>query len=138
MRSDGKCPFVTEDGCSIYGNRPTSCRLYPLARVRAGDEVQYYLLVEDFCRGHLESREWDVHEWIKDQQVEEYNNMNDLFFQLIAAKERCGRDLSKVEVERVYSLCFDTDRLKLETGIEDDKKAMVEGIKLATRIVKKH
>ncbi|MEZ4604032.1 MAG: YkgJ family cysteine cluster protein [Desulfobacterales bacterium] len=27
------CPFVTADGCRVYQNRPSSCRMYPLIRV---------------------------------------------------------------------------------------------------------
>ena len=28
--SDKKCPFVTQDGCTVYEDRPWPCRLYPL------------------------------------------------------------------------------------------------------------
>lgn len=30
------CPFVTDAGCSVYEDRPVSCRLYPLGRAATG------------------------------------------------------------------------------------------------------
>ncbi|HET6921894.1 MAG TPA: YkgJ family cysteine cluster protein, partial [Anaeromyxobacteraceae bacterium] len=32
LAADGRCPFVGEAGCSVYRDRPTCCRIYPLAR----------------------------------------------------------------------------------------------------------
>jgi len=135
MLPDGKCPFVTEKGCRIYSHRPTPCRLYPLARVRVDNQVQYYLLKEEFCLGHSEGREWSVKEWVEDQQAEDYNSMNDLFFKLISAKNRSGRSLNKDELEKIYRMCFDVDSFKKEYGIEDDIKALEEGIKLAINLI---
>ncbi len=131
---NGRCPFVTKKGCRIYNDRPTPCRLYPLVRVKTGDDVQYYLLVEDFCRGHEEGRWWSIEEWIEDQQVEEYNRMNDLFFELIAAGR--GRELPEEKLKKIYEVCFDVDRFKNITGIENDAEAIVAGIRYAIEIVK--
>lgn len=135
MLPDGSCPFVTERGCSIYANRPTSCRLYPLARVRVGEEVQYYLLKEEFCLGHLEVKKWSPEEWVDDQDAAEYIIMNDLFFQLIAAKNRAERDLGEDEVMEVYMACFDIDDFKGQMGIDDDLEALKRGIELAIEVV---
>jgi len=137
MLPDGNCPFVTESGCSIYNHRPTPCRLYPLARVRVGDEVQYYLLREDFCLGHSESRDWSPEEWVVDQGAQEYNSMNDLFFELIAAKNRAGKNLTDEEINAIYKACFDIDGFKHETGIEDDIEALKEGIRFSIGLILK-
>ena len=34
MKEDAerKCPFVTEDGCSMYSDRPANCRYYPVGQ----------------------------------------------------------------------------------------------------------
>ena len=51
------CPFVEESGCGVYENRPSSCRMYPLARMvsRSRDTGQtselYYLIEEAHCQG---------------------------------------------------------------------------------------
>ncbi len=132
---DEKCPFVTENGCSTYAFRPTSCRLYPLARVRIGEEVHYYLLREEFCLGHEEERVWSPERWVEDQKATEYNAMNDLFFELISAKKRSGKMLKEDEIEKIYRYCFDTDSFKLEAGIENDIDALREGIRKSVEIV---
>ncbi|MBO8179554.1 MAG: YkgJ family cysteine cluster protein [Archaeoglobus sp.] len=132
---DERCPFVTDKGCSIYPHRPTPCRLYPLARVRVGEEVQYYLLREEFCLGHEEDKEWSPQKWIEDQKAMEYNSMNDLFFELISAKNRSGKFLNREEIEKIYKYCFDIDRFKVEAGIEDDIEALKEGIRQSIKIV---
>ena len=30
LDEDGRCPFVTDEGCTIYPDRPTTCRYYPV------------------------------------------------------------------------------------------------------------
>lgn len=34
MRNDDKksCPFVTDEGCNIYSDRPANCRYYPIGQ----------------------------------------------------------------------------------------------------------
>ncbi len=44
-----KCPFVTEQGCSVYDSRPYSCRLYPLD---TEEGVEYKFAVDETtCHG---------------------------------------------------------------------------------------
>ncbi len=112
LKMEPKCPFVSEEGCTIYEDRPSSCRLYPLARVKIGNEEYYYIVKEDFCKGFEEDKEWTVEEWIKDQGAEVYNRMNDVFMELISAKNRCKRELSEDEIKMVYTACFDIDRFR--------------------------
>jgi Fe-S-cluster containining protein len=35
--ADGRCEFVTPDGCAVHPRRPLVCRLYPLGRATDGD-----------------------------------------------------------------------------------------------------
>ena len=49
--SELKCPFVTQSGCSVYENRPSSCRTYPLIRILSrsrdtGKETEQYMLLK--------------------------------------------------------------------------------------------
>ncbi len=132
---NGRCPFVTENGCSIYRSRPTPCRLYPLVRARTGENEHYFLLEEEFCKGHGKGRWWSVEEWLEDQEVKEYNKMNDLFFELISAKNRVRRELSESDLREIYTACFDIDGLKFSKGIQSDVEALVAGIRLAIQVV---
>jgi len=93
VRADGlTCPFVTEQGCGVYEDRPASCRTYPLARIVSRSQANglltehYMLLREDHCCGFEETRQQTVEEWIGSQGLAEYNEMNDLVLDLIRLK----------------------------------------------------
>ncbi|MCK5843450.1 MAG: YkgJ family cysteine cluster protein, partial [Victivallales bacterium] len=64
---DKRCHFVTEEGCSIYEDRPWACRMYPIGlaspREEEGstEEDFYFLMAEDECLGAKEgTKEWTV------------------------------------------------------------------------------
>lgn len=86
------CPFVTEQGCSVYEHRPSACRTYPLGRAtrmqgegEAATQVeQYFLVREEHCRGFDEQRAWTTESWLKDQGTTPYNRMNDRYMRLMA------------------------------------------------------
>ncbi|MBM3300412.1 MAG: YkgJ family cysteine cluster protein, partial [Deltaproteobacteria bacterium] len=72
--NEKKCPFVRDAGCSIYEARPYSCRLYPLDTDQG---IEFRLIVtSDKCRGLLESREWTVEGWRRDQGLHYYDDMD--------------------------------------------------------------
>ncbi|MCJ7685460.1 MAG: YkgJ family cysteine cluster protein, partial [Desulfobacteraceae bacterium] len=66
---EGLCPFVGLHGCTIYNDRPTACRLYPLGRSsgisRGGTarEEFFYLLDTPGCKGVTEKRVQNVEAW---------------------------------------------------------------------------
>ena len=129
MREDGRCPFVTEKGCSVYPDRPTSCRLYPLARIRIENQDYYYIVREEHCKGFEEEKVWTIEEWLEDQGAIEYNEMNDLFMEIIKAKNRLGRELTDREIEQIYLACFDIDRFREIVELpKDDVEAVKFGI----------
>ncbi len=89
-----KCPFVTSTGCSVYEDRPSSCRTYPLMRIasrcRETNKIseQYILLKEQHCLGSEQGRTWTIRKWIEDQGVTFYNEMNDMLLEIIGFKNR--------------------------------------------------
>jgi len=71
---DKRCPFVTDQGCSIYNSRPYPCRLYPLDTDQG---VEYRFIVDSgFCHGLLEQDQWTVEEWRKDQGLYDYDDLD--------------------------------------------------------------
>ena len=82
---DRACTFLTKAGCTVYEDRPFSCRAYPLERGvgRTGEDGRktdfYGIARHDHCKGHLEKNTWTVAAWLEDQGVPEYNAMNDLW-----------------------------------------------------------
>jgi Fe-S-cluster containining protein len=89
-----KCPFVTSSGCSVYKDRPSSCRTYPLVRIASRSREtskiteQYILLKEPHCQGFEQERTWTIRKWIEDQGVTFYNEMNDMLLEIIGLKNR--------------------------------------------------
>jgi len=75
------CPFLSEAGCSVYEDRPYSCRAYPLEPAMHGDasdqlRLTCYLVRHNHCRGHEEDREWTAEQWMADQKMASYNEIN--------------------------------------------------------------
>jgi uncharacterized protein len=89
-----KCPFVTPSGCSVYEDRPSSCRTYPLVRLasRSGETgkiaERFWLLKEPHCLGFERGRTWTINEWVENQEVSFYNEMNDKLLEIISLKNR--------------------------------------------------
>ena len=113
------CPFVSKAGCTVYLDRPSSCRTYPLARIvqRSPDqhacEEFHVVIQEPHCLGFEEPEKWTVREWKKGQGVEPYNEMNDLLMDIISLKNRSGKKrLAHKENELFYLACYDLDRFR--------------------------
>ncbi len=75
------CTFLSETGCSVYEDRPFSCRAYPLEPAMYGDETgqihsQYYVARHKHCLGHRETAQWSALSWMEDQQMNEYTPFN--------------------------------------------------------------
>ena len=86
------CPFVREDGCLIYTDRPTTCRYYPLGvaslshKAGADDDDFFFLIKEPHCRGFEENKEWCVEDWRKDQEVTNRDEINAGWADLVVRK----------------------------------------------------
>ncbi|NOX08849.1 MAG: YkgJ family cysteine cluster protein [Gammaproteobacteria bacterium] len=95
------CLFVQDEGCSVYEDRPTSCRYYPIGLVsqRKQDEyvdnVSYAVVVEDHCKGHDEDREITIKDYRKEQGVEDYDKHGRAWRQLILKKKSSGPSIGK-------------------------------------------
>ena len=114
-----RCPFVSKAGCTVYPDRPGSCRIYPLARIiqrKPNQRIceEYHIVIkEPHCLGFNESKKWTVGQWKQDQAVNFYNEMNDLLMDIISLKNRSGRKrLTHKENELFYLACYDLDRFR--------------------------
>ncbi len=78
----GPCPLMVSDGCSVYGDRPVTCRYYPLGsastKFKGSEQKQnfQFLVCEPHCRGHEESTSQTVSEFCRNQAVEAYDRVN--------------------------------------------------------------
>jgi len=86
------CPFVREDGCLVYVDRPTTCRYYPLGVASLShkgdsDEDEFYFFVhEPHCLGFEEEKNWTVSEWRRDQGVDVHDKINAEWTDLLVRK----------------------------------------------------
>lgn len=113
------CPFVTADGCTVYEDRPASCRTYPLGRLveknrdTNAKKETYFIFKEDHCSGFEELTEWSIEEWLDDQEIGIYNQMNDLFMELIVSRDRAGVTHLTGEQMRNFALaCYNLDKFR--------------------------
>lgn len=115
------CQFMTEDGCSVYGDRPTACRYYPVAllSLRRQDEftdrTSYALVKENHCHGHLEDRTLTVDEYRKEQGLEEYDELGRGWRQLILKKKSSGPTVGKPSqrsLQLFFIACYDVDQFR--------------------------
>ena len=115
-----KCPFLEEGkGCTVYEDRPSACRTYPLARIaarskdRQGVDEFYYIVREPDCKGFVDGKEWSVKEWKEHEGLEQYNEMNDIFGELLQAKTEAGvESLHADQIEIFYMGCYNLDEFR--------------------------
>jgi len=79
--SEKSCSFLTASGCSVYTDRPDTCRTFPFeqgmlydAQTKIDTPV-YFFKPPDFCRGQDENEEWIISEWLQDQEADRYHKM---------------------------------------------------------------
>jgi len=115
------CQFMVDEGCSVYEDRPTACRYYPvgLLSMRRADEnfdtASYALVEEPHCKGHQEDREITIKDYRKEQGLEEYDEHGRAWRQLILKMKSAGPaigTLSKASLRFFFMACYDLDRLR--------------------------
>ncbi|MBF0628425.1 MAG: YkgJ family cysteine cluster protein [Magnetococcales bacterium] len=95
----GKCPFNTPQGCSVYEDRPVTCRYYPIGLAlmhkerTTGNEAFYYLVKESYCQGHQETTEWTVDSWRQDQGSDGYDARNQGWMDIILKRRSAGDEV---------------------------------------------
>lgn len=115
------CPFVGPEGCSVYGDRPWACRMYPLGIASPKDETEsngeefYFLLNEEVCRGFEENKgkTWTVSGWMDDQGIVEYEEMGRLFKDISLHEFFTkAKAIEPVKLEMFYMACYDLDKFR--------------------------
>ena len=112
------CPYLLPHGCSVYEDRPGACRLYPVGRAAKylGGNLQehYFLVKESHCLGFSESREWTVQEWLEDQGLEVYHEMNTLWMTINQDPDR-KQPLSAPTGDKLrmyFMACYNLDQFR--------------------------
>jgi len=125
-----QCPFVTPTGCRVYADRPSSCRIYPIARAvsrnrKTGIVSEHFALIrEPHCLGFQQSQTQTVRQWLKNQTLDAYNQLNDLFLEIISLKNRCRPGPLDLRSKLVFHIAlYDVDSFReqiFRKGLVDD------------------
>lgn len=124
--ADGNaCPFVTGAGCGVYENRPSSCRIFPLARAisrsrQTGAVTEHFALIKDpICMGFHTEQAIRVRDWVTNQGLVDYNRANDRMIELISLKQQImPGPLSGPQKDMFILGCYDLDRFRAAIGNE--------------------
>jgi Fe-S-cluster containining protein len=119
--SEGKsCPFVRENGCLIYDDRPTTCRYYPLGvaslsyKEDAEADEFYFFVHEPHCLGFNEDRLWTVKQWRKDQGVDIHDEINAQWTDLLVRKRSFPPNMQLTEKTRqmFFLVSYNIDKFR--------------------------
>ena len=98
---DKRCPFVTEEGCSVYADRPWPCRMYPL---NMNDDGTFSLITDSSrCKGLEENDKNRISNWLIEQGVPMYDEMNHLFSEVTTPLQAQELDIDN---PKIYQMTF--------------------------------
>ncbi len=112
------CPFLAPEGCTVYRDRPSACRTYPLERGVAETgkkgvlESHYFITDHPYCKGHLEEHHYTIKKWERSQQLHEYNLYNDLWAVVdafFATDPWQGEGQAGARQQLAFMVCYNID-----------------------------
>lgn len=118
VNAENSCPFLLEEGCTVYRDRPSACRTYPLERGVMGSEDKrvtnevYFLTHHDYCMGHREEKSLDVKSWLRSQRLLDYNVNNDLWAELdtlFRTNPWKGEGVGGERQQLAFMVCYNID-----------------------------
>ncbi len=138
LRTDdeGACRLMMEDGCSVYQDRPTACRYYPVGHLAmrpkdsASAEHHYVLIQEEHCKGHLEDRHLSIGQYREEQGLLPYDEMNRGWYELLLKKKSAGPTVGKppeLSLQLFFMACYDQDRFRRFVQSDAFKKMYILG-----------
>jgi len=123
---EGPCIFLHEqDGCTVYEDRPATCRYYPLglAAIKLKDSQEkanfHFLVKEPHCKGHDEDKLQTVEQFRREQEVQAYDEVNegwmDILMKMASWKTLGGpqgRDVSAQTKQMFYMVSTDVEAFR--------------------------
>ena len=146
--ADGKgaCSFMNDEGCSVYEDRPATCRYYPLglASIKpkgADDKEDFCFLVkETHCKGHDEDNLQSVNQYREEQGLEDHDRVNrgwiDILMKMASWKNLGGphgKDVAPQVKQMFFMVSTDVDGFRkfvFETKFLDTYELDPEAIEM--------
>jgi Fe-S-cluster containining protein len=121
MKEDAEksCPFVTPEGCTVYTDRPVTCRYYPIGMAimkkhdkKTGEDF-FIKIKEDHCLGHKETKEWTIDEWRADQESDLYDELNNDWMEVVLKAKTLGMvELSQKSLDLFFMVSTNLDMFR--------------------------
>jgi len=114
----GGCPFLGEEGCQVYEDRPAACRLFPLTQgselTSRGVADHYFLRRLEFCQGFAGNAEWTIPAWQEDQGFVEFDRPRRPWLQLLLKQAQPGRIPPDHRLlSQFYLMAYDLDAFRI-------------------------
>jgi Fe-S-cluster containining protein len=110
--ADKLCPLVSEEtGCRVYEDRPWSCRMFPLDQC---GPVSYRVIAEaGLCKGFEQPHRYQVSDYLVDQGVLVYKEMERLFEEITGHPGLKELDVDNEKIGRmIYMALYDLDHFR--------------------------
>jgi Fe-S-cluster containining protein len=100
--SDKKCPFVSENGCVVYNDRPWPCRMYPL---NMNDDGTYSLITDaSRCLGLEEEDTNKISDWLESQGIAPYDELNEYLTSLTIQLQAQKLDIDNPQIKKMTTM----------------------------------
>ena len=115
------CPFLTDTGCSVYPDRPDTCRTFPVERglrfdTRSGkNEAVYLFRPPDFCLGQQAETLWTIDTWSQNQEALTHNKMTTRWAEIkqLFQKDPWGREGPEgPKAKMAFMAAYNIDRFR--------------------------
>jgi Fe-S-cluster containining protein len=106
-----RCPFVSLQGCIVYNNRPWPCRMYPLDM---NDDGTFSLITDvSRCLGLKEDDLWKISDWLEDQCIAPYDEMNEHFSSLLIQLQAQELDIDNPKIQQMtFMALYNLDKFR--------------------------
>lgn len=106
-----RCPFVSHEGCVVYEDRPWPCRMYPLDM---NDDGTFSLITDSTrCLGLTEKKAWRIGDWLVDQGIVPFDEMNRLFSEVTTPLSAQEMDIDNPSVSKmIFMALYNLDKFR--------------------------
>ena len=108
---DKRCPFVGDGGCSVYADRPWPCRMYPLDM--NDDGTFGFITDESHCLGLKVDQKCRISDWLVEQGIPVYDEMNTLLSQVTSPLRAQELDINNPKINKMtFMAMYNLDKFR--------------------------